>query len=80
MDTINSEAPTVEADASDDLRSQVIALLSEASSPVPRGELIRQLGRRRQVAFTAVNELIVEGAIVVRRGPRNRADLVLAQA
>jgi DNA-binding MarR family transcriptional regulator len=78
MDTSTLEPPAPEVPSLDELRAQVISMLTEADSAVPRGEIIRRLGRRREVAYVVVNDLIDDGLVVVRRGPRNRADLELA--
>jgi hypothetical protein len=68
-----------EAPSAEELGDQVVSILEESSQPIPRGEIIRQLRRRREVAYRVINLLVADGRITVVRGPRNRADLVLAQ-
>lgn len=76
--------PTLEAAAQtapdlSDLRHEVVDMLLASTTAVPRGEIIRRLSRRREVAYRVINSLVADGTVIIKRGPRNRAELVLAQ-
>lgn len=77
--TATLEAPGREAPSIDELCEQIVEMLESSSDPVPRGEIIRRLGRRREVAYRVINSLVADGTVEIKRGPRNRAELVLAQ-